>query len=67
MQGLIVLMKMVAVVLAGIAVGNWFLTKVKEGRARSDPWYKAYLTVPGLIILVAVLGLPVAWWLLNAS
>lgn len=65
MESLVQLVKMIVVLLAGVAVGNWFYRKVKEKKARSAPWYEAYLTVPGLIVLAALIGLPLAWWWLG--
>lgn len=63
MANLVMLLKMVACLIAGIALGNWFLTKARQGQARGDAWYKAYLSPPGLIILAALIVLPVVLWL----
>jgi uncharacterized protein YneF (UPF0154 family) len=63
MTNLILLAKMVACLLAGIALGNWFLTKAKAANARGDAWYKSYISLPGLIVLAALLGLPLLMWL----
>ncbi|MFO8048818.1 MAG: hypothetical protein R6U29_07280 [Desulfosudaceae bacterium] len=64
MENLILIVKMVAALLAGVAVGNWFLREAKRVKARGAPWYQAYLTLPGLIILAAIVGLPLMWsWL----
>ncbi len=62
MENLVILMKMIACLIGGIAVGNWFLTRVKRGHQRGDPWYKAYYSPPGLIILLAVFLLPLFLW-----
>ena len=51
------LMKYGAVLIAAIIIGNWFLAEVRKAKANKDPWYKPYLSVPGLIILAA-LSLP---------
>ena len=60
MEGLnlITLTKYMAVLAAAIVLGNWFLIEVKKAQSNKQPWYKPYISVPGLIILVAVLGLP---------
>lgn len=63
MENLILLLKMIACLVAGMAVGNWFLSKAREGHLRGDPWYKTYVSVPGLIVLSALLALPVILWL----
>jgi hypothetical protein len=51
------LIKYVAVLVAAIVIGNWFLTEVRKAKANKQPWYKPYLSLPGLIILAA-LSLP---------
>lgn len=63
MENLILLAKMIAALVLGAAVGNWFLSKVKQGKANGDPLYKAYLSLPGVIILLALFGLPLTLWL----
>ena len=54
---LIKLVKYAAILTAAIIIGNWFLIEVKKAKFNKQPWYKPYLSVPGLIILAA-LGLP---------
>lgn len=63
MENLIILSKMIAVLLLGVAIGNWFFNKVKQGKAAGAPWYKAYLSLPGIVILIALFGLPIVLWL----
>ena len=63
MTNLVPFLKMIACLLAGIALGNWFLTKARAGQARGDAWYKAYISLPGLIVLAALIGLPLLLWL----
>ena len=60
MKGLdwITLAKYVAVLAAAIIIGNWFLIEVKKAKFNRKPWYKPYISVPGIIILLAVLVLP---------
>jgi hypothetical protein len=55
---LITFAKYMAVLVAAMIIGNWFLTEVKKAKFNKQPWYKPYISVPGLIILMAVLGLP---------
>ena len=54
---LIKLVKYAAVLAAAMIIGNWFLIEVKKAKFNRQPWYKPYLSVPGLIILAA-LSLP---------
>jgi hypothetical protein len=58
------LLKMMAVLLAASFLGNWFLTELKKARVLQKPWYTPYLTLPGLMILVA-LFIPVVVWIYN--
>lgn len=58
MQTILSIIKLIAVLAAAIFVGNWFLSELRKARATGAPWYQPYLSIPGLIILAAVL-LPV--------
>lgn len=51
------LIKYAAVLIAAIIIGNWFLTEARKAKTNKEPWYKPYLSLPGLIIL-ATLSLP---------
>jgi len=54
--------KMISVLLGALILGNWFLSEFKKTRLKKLPWYAAYLTTPGLLVLAA-LALPVIYWL----
>ena len=58
------LLKMVAVLVAAILVGNWFLAAVKEARLKDKPWYQPYLSAPGILILLALL-VPIIIWIIK--
>jgi len=58
------LIKYAAVLVAAIIIGNWFLAEVRKAKTNRAPWYKPYLTLPGLIILVA-LSLPLILMLID--
>jgi hypothetical protein len=51
------LIKYAAVLVAALIIGNWFLTEARKAKMNKEPWYKPYLSLPGLIILAA-LSLP---------
>ncbi|MDY6832444.1 MAG: hypothetical protein SWC96_11515 [Thermodesulfobacteriota bacterium] len=51
----ILLFKMIVVLMLSISLGNWFLKKARQVRAQGRPLYHAYLTAPGIIILLAIL------------
>ena len=57
--------KAIALLLAAGILGNWFLSEVKKAKIQKEPWYKAYLSPPGLIILAVILLLPPLIWLLG--
>jgi hypothetical protein len=57
------LVKYGGVLIAAIIIGNWFLVEVKKAHRQQQPWYKPYLSVPGLIILAA-LSLPLIYWMI---
>jgi len=61
--GVITLAKYIAVLVAAMIVGNWFLAEVRKAKINKQPWYKPYISVPGIIILAA-LSLPLFFWLL---
>ena len=54
--------KLVAVLLGAAILGNWFLAEFKKSRRRRLPWYSAYLSPPGVLIVAALL-VPVIYWL----
>ena len=61
---LVSILKCIAVLVAALMIGNWFLAEVKKARAQRKPWYQPYLSIPGLLILLALL-LPVIVWIIN--
>jgi len=62
LSAVISLLKMVAVLLAASLLGYWFLSELKQARLRQRPWYAPYLTLPGLLIIIA-LFIPVMVWM----
>ncbi|MBS0013332.1 MAG: hypothetical protein KFF46_05115 [Desulfobacterales bacterium] len=59
-----VLIKAAAMLLAAGIIGNWFLSEVKKAKIEKKPWYTPYVSIPGLLILLA-LSLPVIAWLVQ--
>ena len=56
--------KYAAVLVAAMIIGNWFLTEARKAKTINEPWYKPYVSVPGLIILAA-LSLPLILLLID--
>ena len=62
MPPLIQIIRMAAVLAAAVLIGNWFLRELRSARQRGKPWYAAYLTPPGILIIVSAVFLPLAAW-----
>ncbi len=58
------ILKLIAVLVAALLIGNWFLAEVTEARSKGKPWYQPYLSIPGLLIILAFL-LPIIVWITN--
>jgi hypothetical protein len=58
------LLKYAAVLIAASILGNWFMAELKKARSAGAPWYRPYLSAPGILIITAVL-LPVVYWFLT--
>jgi hypothetical protein len=56
--------KIIAPLAAAILVGNWFLSEVKKSRAKGSPWYQPYLSIPGVMIILAIL-FPIILWMIK--
>jgi phage-related protein len=59
------IVRIIAPLVAAILVGNWFMSEVKKARFKGAPWYQAYVSIPGLLIILAVLLLPVILWIIK--
>ena len=62
---LITLLKYGAVLVAASILGNWFLSELKKARSAGAPWYKPYLSLPGILIIIAIF-LPIIYWYLTS-
>jgi len=62
---LINLAKMAAVLLAATMLGKWFLAELKAAHKENKPWYQPYLSIPGLLIMLALLLPVIIWWTRN--
>ena len=58
------IVRIIAPLVAAILMGNWFLSEVKKARFKGAPWYQAYVSIPGLLIFLAIL-LPVILWIIK--
>lgn len=63
MENIVQILKIIPILIAAILLGNWFLVELKRANATDKPWYSAYLSIPGLLIMLAILVIPIALWL----
>lgn len=52
------LLRLSSVLVAAVLLGNWFTRELRRARLQGLPWYRPYLSPPGLLIAAAVLLLP---------
>ena len=63
MPVLIEALKFIAIIVAAILLGNMFLTELKKSIHKGDPWYRPYLSLPGILIMIALFVVPFLLWL----
>lgn len=49
------ILKAIPVLVAAFLLGNWFLAEAKKAKAARKPWYAPYLTIPGMLIIIALM------------
>jgi len=65
MATIITIARIIAPLVAAIFLGNWFLSEVKKARFKGAPWYQPYISIPGLLIILAIL-VPVILWIIKS-
>ena len=63
MTTLITILKLACLLGASMILGNWFLSEVKKAKIKKLPWYQPYMSIPGIIIIVAIM-LPIIYWII---
>ncbi len=58
MASFLEIIKYVPVLIAALLLGNWFMTEVKKAKIQQKPWYAPYLSIPGILVLLAI-SLPI--------
>lgn len=51
---MLVALKYIAVLAASMIVGRSFLAEFKKAQALNLPWYRPYISLPGIVILLAL-------------
>jgi len=59
------IVRIIAPLVAAIFLGNWFLSEVKKARFKGAPWYQPYISIPGLLIILAIL-IPIILWIIKS-
>jgi len=62
---LISIARIIAPLVAAILLGNWFMSEVKKARFKGAPWYQPYISIPGLLIILAIL-VPIVLWIIKS-
>jgi len=58
MQSFTKIIQVVAILGAASILGNWYLSEYRKARAAHLPSYRAYFSLPGALIILFVLLLP---------
>jgi hypothetical protein len=53
------IIQLIAVMLAACTLGNWYLAEYKKARATHLPAYRAYFSLPGILIILLIFLLPI--------
>ena len=53
------ILKFVSVLIAAGILGNWYLGEYRKARMAAMPLYRAYFTLPGILIILLIFLLPV--------
>lgn len=59
------IVKIIAPLVAALLLGSWFMSEVKKARFKGAPWYQPYLSIPGLLIILAIL-IPIILWIIKS-
>jgi hypothetical protein len=49
------ILKAIPILVAAFLLGNWFLAEVKKAKMTRKPWYAPYLSIPGILVIIALL------------
>jgi ABC-type sulfate transport system permease subunit len=55
---LLKVIQFIAVLAAAAVLGNWYLAEYKKAKITGQPWYRAYFSLPGIIIAGFIILLP---------
>lgn len=52
------ILQFISVLIAAGILGNWYLAEYRKARMSGLPLYRAYFTLPGILIILLILFLP---------
>lgn len=52
------IVQFISVLIASGILGNWYLAEYRKARRSGLPLYRAYLTLPGIMIILLIILLP---------
>lgn len=53
------ILQFICVLLAAGILGQWYLVEYRKARMAGLPWYRAYFSLPGVLIVLLILLLPI--------
>ena len=53
------ILQAICVLIAASILGNWYLAEFRKAKLANQPLYKRYFSLPGILILIFILLLPV--------
>lgn len=54
------IVRIIAVLVAAGLLGNWYLAEYKKAHRLGKPWYYAFLSIPGVLVIL-IIALPVIY------
>lgn len=53
------ILQFICVLLAAAILGQWYLAEYRKARMAGLPWYRTYFSLPGILIVLLILLLPI--------
>ena len=53
------ILQFISILIAAGILGNWYLAEYRKARRAAMPWYRAYFSLPGIVIFITILILPI--------
>jgi hypothetical protein len=53
------ILQFICVLVAASILGQWYLAEYRKARMKALPWYRACFSLPGILIILLILLLPI--------